>query len=71
MASIEREFARRLIDGALSLNDAFNKLDVLSEELPSDLKKTFRRELGEVVAGIYTEIIIPIVREHPDLDPYK
>jgi hypothetical protein len=34
-------------------------------------RRIIHRGLGEVAAHIYTEVMIPIVRQYPDLDPIR
>jgi hypothetical protein len=68
MPKIEKPFAKSLIDAARSLDSHLNKLHELGEELPNELRKEFRSHLGHVAGDVYTGIIIPLVREYPDLD---
>jgi hypothetical protein len=46
------------------------KLMAVYQKLNASLNE-LRRRLGEVMQSVWLELMQPIVREHPDLDPDK
>lgn len=64
------ETGKDLMDGAAQVNDHLGTLTTLVEEIGDpDLKVKIKRELGMVMAKVYTRIMAPVIREHPALDP--
>lgn len=46
-----------------------NALDALSNEISGeDERRAFRRRLAQVM-GLYTDLIVSIAHQYPDLDP--
>lgn len=55
--------------GRASLKDPLNGLATVIEEIPDETeKRAFRRHWAALAAGLY-DLTMPIVREHPGLDP--
>jgi len=50
------------------LNSAAQLIDQIASE---DERRQFRRGLGEVMNQIYIDLMRPIIRQYPDLDPDK
>jgi hypothetical protein len=66
---MDRNLAERIVKGVLDLSPPFNALDILSKEIVDpDEKRAFRLALGKLMAGTM-ELLRPIVRQFPDLDP--
>jgi hypothetical protein len=63
-AAAEKVMQELLVAGA-SLNEAVR---VVQTEAP-DLFAEFRRHAGEVIGAIYLDLMKPVVRDYPDLDP--
>jgi hypothetical protein len=54
------------------LNGSLNEAAEIIAAIPDrELQKRLRRPLGEVMQSVWLELMQPIVREHPDLDPDK
>jgi hypothetical protein len=51
-----------------SLNDAAAVIETVSDR---EEQKRLRRPLGELMQSVWTDLMQPIVREYPDLDPDK
>jgi hypothetical protein len=69
---MERHIAERLMEILLRLDTPLNEATELTELLPDVAEqKAIRRGIGEVTLTIYTEIMRPIIRQFPDLDPEK
>lgn len=69
MPKMEKDVASKMVRACLSMGDELNALHLFGELLPDEQRKAYRRHLGEVMGAIYTRIMIPIIREYPDLDP--
>jgi hypothetical protein len=66
---MDKDLAGRMIKAVLSLKDPLNGLAAVIEEIPDETEKpAFRRHWATLAAGLY-DLMVPIVREHPDLDP--
>lgn len=56
----------------LALDEPLNSAAMLVDKIPNkEEQKEFRRGLGEIVGRIYTDLMLPITRQYPDLDPEK
>jgi hypothetical protein len=56
----------------LSLDEPLNKATEIAKQI-ADLeeRKLIHRGLGDVVGRIFTDIMVPIIRQYPDLDPTR
>ena len=69
---MDKQLAEQLMKKLHSLSVPFNDAAELIEQIPDeDEKKRFRRGLGELMGRAYTDLMIPILRQYPDLDPDK
>jgi len=60
------------MDLALMLDGPLQKATELSLEIPDpEEQKAVRRVIGETIGRLYTDLMIPIIRQYPDLDPEK
>jgi len=50
----------------IALNEA---TELISTEPVLGEQKRLRLPLGKLMADLFTELQLPIIREHPDLDP--
>jgi hypothetical protein len=67
---MKKSRAVTMMESIQSIGEHLNKMHELSERIQHDAdKKEFRRHLGEVMAAINADIIVPIIEEYPDLDP--
>ncbi|MCB1832184.1 MAG: hypothetical protein KDH19_01870 [Geminicoccaceae bacterium] len=69
---MKKETAIKIIN-LISKSDAiFNQMSEVSLEIEDEIERVSIREgVGKSVGFLYTDVIIPILREYPDLDPDK
>lgn len=51
------------------LDEIMSNITVISCSMPAEDAKSVRNVIGQAVASAYTDIIRPIVKTFPDLDP--
>lgn len=69
---MERDIAERLMLIFCGLDTPFNEAAALIETIGDETsKRELRRGLGEVMGRTFTDLMVPIVHQHPDLDPDK
>lgn len=69
---MDRKIAEQLIDLALALDGPLNQATALSLQIEDlEEQKAVRRVIGETTGRLYTDLIVPIIRQYPDLDPEK
>ena len=67
---MDRNTAERLLQLYSQVGELFNQATAVIGELPDkDEQKHLRRPLGTVMANLWTDLMLPIVRQFPDLDP--
>jgi hypothetical protein len=67
---MEKSRAKAIVEAIHAIDVPLNKLHEISERLPTEAdKKEFRRYLGTAIGMLYTDIMMPIIKEYPDLDP--
>jgi signal recognition particle GTPase len=59
---------KRLVALDVDLNGAMEVIEQISDD--EELKR-FRREIADLVAAIYTNLMVPVLRQYPELDPDK
>jgi hypothetical protein len=69
---MQRELAGKLMDALLRLGPGFNEIDALVRKIeePSE-RSQFLRKLAEGMHVMGYDLVMPIVRQYPDLDPDK
>jgi hypothetical protein len=68
---MEKTVACEIMNAIRAAETPVNTLESLSEKITDeDERKAFRRRLAEVMIG-YIDIERAIVRQYPDLDPYR
>lgn len=69
---MERDLAARMIEVGQSMTEPLNRLAALTEQIAGeDERRDFRRRLAQIMGDIYPDLLIPIIRQYPDLDPHK
>ena len=69
---MDRNVAESLMSNLLALDEPLNSSATLVNQIPNkEEQKEFRRGIGEIVGRIYTDLMLPIIRQYPDLDPEK
>ncbi|HMN46058.1 MAG TPA: hypothetical protein PKE27_15880 [Povalibacter sp.] len=66
---MDRAIAVQLLSIVKSLDAPLNAAADLADSIDDVTEmKSIRRVIGEVGAKMYTELTVPILRQHPDLD---
>lgn len=69
---MEKKVAEELIGALKHLDSEFMRISEITRKIQDkDEQVKFRQGLGQLVGDIYTELMIPILRQYPDLDPDK
>lgn len=69
---MDRNVAELLMKSLLALGKPLNDATVAADQIiDEDERKNFLKILGRFMGNIYTELMIPIIRQYPDLDPDK
>jgi len=67
---MEKEIAKKLVIELERLGNMMNDVALIIEEISDEEeKRKFRRGIGGLMGKLYTDIMYPIIREHPDFDP--
>ena len=70
--ALDRATAEKLMALYQLLNASLNEAaEVIGAIRDQEEQKRLRRPLGEVMQSVWLELMQPIVRQHPDLDPDK
>jgi len=69
---MERKIAEDLMAALITLGAECTKVSEITQKIQdNDERIKFRRGLGGIIGDVYTELMIPIIRQYPDLDPDK
>ena len=69
---MERKTAAKIVESTVSLNDKIGDVDLaISEVIDENEKSQFVTALGNILGIIRKDILVPILKEYPDLNPYK
>ena len=69
--NVSKEFGRALIAEIVKCHRALDAADLLSAEIEDPTERDrIRRCLAEASGLLYSDIVMEIIRKHPDLDPY-
>ena len=67
---MDRKTAERLMGEMLALGGPLDSAtEIVDQIADKDERSNLRREIGELMGAIYTNIMLPIIRQYPDLDP--
>ena len=70
--TMEKEIAKKIMDDLKRLEEVLNGLLANIENIQNiEENKKFRSGVGELIGRSYTDIMRPIIREYPELDPDK
>lgn len=65
---MNRELSNKIMQEFKIISDSFNNLTELSFEISDiDKQRAFRRSIAQMYAKMYTDIIMPIEYEFPEL----
>lgn len=67
---MDKKIARQLVDIVMSLGEPMNRATALSLEISDPEEQVYvRRVVGETTNRLYVDLMLPIIRQYPDLDP--
>jgi hypothetical protein len=67
---MKKEIAVSLMKNLLMCDSPLNEASALIEQISDEVeRKQFRRGIAEVIARIYSDLMIPIERQFPELGP--
>jgi hypothetical protein len=67
---MDRDVAEKLMRHYLAAGAALNEAtSVIGTLADAEEQRRLRRPLGEVMESIYLELMRPIIKEHPEVDP--
>ena len=67
---MEKAVAGRMMETALSTGSEIGKLDSIVSELENGREKDeLVRALGNIMSVLTRDVVLRIVRDHPELDP--
>ena len=69
---MDRETAESLMASLLKLSEPLNSAThAINRISDKEEQAKARRVIGEIMNKTYTELMMPIIRQYPDLDPDK
>lgn len=67
---MDRDVAELLMRSLVALGEPLNSIAEIVERVADEGDRaTLRRGVAEVMARVYTDLQLPIIRQYPDLDP--
>ena len=67
---MKRDMAEKILQEMMGIGDRLNVATSFVDKIENkDECKKFKIPIGNIMGLIYTEIMIPIIKQHPDLDP--
>lgn len=67
---MEKSLAASIIEGSLVVGQSLNELLRLVEKVTEGrVQKDLRRQIGDVMGRLYTDVMMPVIQQYPDLDP--
>jgi hypothetical protein len=64
--SATEKVVHELTKATAALNEA---LTIIQTEAPDSVFNHYRRQVAQLMAGVYLDVIKPLVQPYPDLDP--
>jgi DNA-binding transcriptional LysR family regulator len=69
---LKKDSAEALMQKLLELSNSMNQVCDLINQLESkEEREQFRRGMSGMLADVYTELMRPLIRQFPELDPDK
>lgn len=67
---MDRNLAAALMEQLVALSAPLNALTELSFQIPdAEERSALRKAVGGVMGIVYTDLMRPLIRQYPDLDP--
>ncbi len=69
---MKRDLAEKIMREMMDIGEHLNAAGSLAEKIDNiDERKNFKAAIGNIMSLIYTEIMIPTIKQHRDLDPNR
>jgi hypothetical protein len=69
---MNKDRAKKILNEIKDMDSSFGKLSELVHGISDESeRKLYAKRLGDILGRIYTDLMVPIIREYPDLDPDK
>lgn len=69
---MNRDTAEKIVKSLLAASAAVNdNLFLVRSEVSAAAYEEYKKRSGQVMAAIYLDLLKPIVKEYPDLDPAR
>ena len=69
---MEKALAARFIETSVALDAPISKLlDLVAEIADPEEKAAFHRAAGDLMGLVFARLMVPVLRQCPDLDPDK
>lgn len=65
---MEKSVASQVVDGILALEREWKVLDALSDKIPDDEERHFRKRLAGIMVA-YNHLLLSVIEAHPELNP--
>ncbi len=67
---VDRQTAELLMRDLLALSGPLNSATLLTNQIADkDERERSRRAIGTIMNEVYTNLMMPIIRQYPELDP--
>ncbi|MBL9036342.1 MAG: hypothetical protein JNN33_16380 [Rhodospirillaceae bacterium] len=67
---MDRETGERIIKTLQAMTPAIDELDTLSHRImDQEERRAYRRKLAELLSLVGYDLLMPVVKQFPDLDP--
>lgn len=67
-----KDIAKLLMNTLLLLDDPLQKATEITDQIDDENeRKMMRRGVGEIGLKIYEDLMVPIIKQYPDLNPEK
>ncbi|HZR03993.1 MAG TPA: hypothetical protein VFA81_12580 [Burkholderiales bacterium] len=69
---MDRDAAERLMQAYMAINTALNEATPLTSYIiDKSEQESIRSALGNLMQSVYLDLMRPLIKQHPDLDPDK
>lgn len=69
---MERDVAEQILNEFMALSQPLNAATEVATAIDEiDERNAVLRGIGDIMGRVYTDLMIPIIRQYPDLDPDK
>jgi hypothetical protein len=69
---VERAIAEQLMHQIMAMNEPLNAAALLTERITDKAEHdSLKRVIGSLMQAIYIDLMRPVIRQYPDLDPDK